>query len=410
MTIYIIRPKAKLVAQSLSLGSRTLTPESRRKQTQQVEAIYREDSSYQTLTEWAEFIKEEKNVKILKGTKNLGVTGTMIIEMTEEEAEESEKESSSLFSVIKDEFHISTNQVRLLIEPDKVTTSSKSENNLTDDDLWHLKAIKHSLSSQVTGKGITIAVLDTGIDSSHPALRGKITKSFELDREQLQVKELANSLDTSGHGTHVAGLICGTRIGVAPNAKLINGLVFPKGEGGLVNFIRAFEWVANYPEVQILNISAGLPGFIPIMEDMVSDLLAVGILPVCASGNDGPDYSCSPGNHRSVVSVGASNNESQVWHRSGSAEITINHHAYKIPHLVAPGEAVYSSVVQGGYEAWNGTSMATPIVSGVAALLLEKYPNLTVSKLRAELLRRCKLLEEPKERQGSGLIQVGDLS
>ncbi len=402
MPIYIIRPKANIVSQSLSLGSHKLTLESRRQQTQEVETVYREDSTYRTLTQWAEDIQGKRDIKFLKSPEKLGITGTAIIEMSEDEAKNAQKKLLE-FSILKD-------QTLDLIKPDKITTGFRSEDDLTDNDLWHLKAIKYSSQHQVTGKGITIAVLDTGIDSSHPALRGKITKSVEFDIKQGQVKELANSLDTDGHGTHVAGLICGNRIGVAPDATLTNGLMLPKGRGSLANFIIALEWAAYNPEVQIVNVSAGLTGFVPEMEEVIRDMLAVGVLPVCASGNEGRTGTCSPGNYKSVLSVGASNNKGKVWLRSSSETMNVNYSSYNIPHLVAPGEQVYSSVVQGGYEAWNGTSMATPIVSGVAALLLERYPDLTVLELREELLSRCQFLEQPKERQGLGLIQVGDLS
>jgi len=75
--------------------------------------------------------------------------------------------------------------------------------------------------------------------------------------------------------------------------------------------------------------------------------------------------------------------------------------------LVAPGEGVYSSVQGGGYEAWDGTSMATPIVSGVAALILEKYSKqMNVGQLFDALLNNCKDLGQDKERQGKGLVQV----
>ncbi|MDJ0843920.1 S8 family peptidase [Crocosphaera sp.] len=402
MPIYIIRPKANLVSQSLSLVSRKFTLESRRQQTQEVESVYREDSSYQTLIQWAEDMKGKENIQILKSPEKLGVTGTIIIEMPEEDAKNTQQQLPE-FSILKD-------QPIDLIKPDKVTTSFKSENDLKDDDLWHLKAIKYTLPPQVTGKDITIAVLDTGIDSFHPSLRAKVSKSVEFDILQGQVKELTNSLDTEGHGTHVAGLICGRRIGIAPDATLINGLMIPKGRGSLANFIIALEWAANNPEIQIVNVSAGLQGFFSDMEEVISDMLAVGVLPVCASGNEGRDRTRSPGNYRSVLSVGASNKQGRVTSFSSSGTLTVENTTYNIPHLVAPGEAVYSSVVQGGYEAWNGTSMATPIVSGVAALILERYPDLTVLDLREELLNRCELLNQPKERQGLGLIQVGDLS
>ena len=76
------------------------------------------------------------------------------------------------------------------------------------------------------------------------------------------------------------------------------------------------------------------------------------------------------------------------------------------PDGYAPGDDVYSSVMGGGYEAWDGTSMATPIVSGVAALVLEKYPDITLADLAEELLSTCEDLDLPADRQGAGLVQV----
>ncbi|MGK7938597.1 MAG: S8 family serine peptidase [Crocosphaera sp.] len=402
MPIYIIRPKANLVSQSLSLASRKFTLESRQKQIKEVEAVYQEDTTYKTLIQWTEDIKEKEDITIITSPEEPGMTGTAIIEMSEEDAARTQQQLPE-FSILKD-------QPIGLIQPDKITSSFKQEKDLKNEDLWHLKAIKYGLPSNVTGKNITIAVLDTGIDSSHPALRGKLSKAVEFDIKNRQIKELAHSLDTEGHGTHVAGLICGRRIGVAPEATVINGLMIPKGKGRLVNFIIALKWAANNPEISIVNVSAGIPGFFSDMEDVISEMLALGVLPVCASGNEGRDRTRSPGNYRNVLSVGASNQQNRVASFSSSGTLTVDNTIYSVPHLVAPGEAVYSSVVQGGYQAWNGTSMATPIVSGVAALLLEKYPKLTVLDLREELLNRCEVLEEPKERQGLGLIQVGNLS
>jgi subtilisin family serine protease len=86
--------------------------------------------------------------------------------------------------------------------------------------------------------------------------------------------------------------------------------------------------------------------------------------------------------------------------------IVADNHRYEVPDLVAPGEGVYSSVIGGGYEAWDGTSMATPVVSGVAALILEKYPKIRVTDLVEELLTTCKDLKQNADRQGKGLVQV----
>jgi subtilisin family serine protease len=256
------------------------------------------------------------------------------------------------------------------------------------------------------GQGIGIAVLDTGIDSSHPALRGKIASAYEFDAQAWKAMQQSNSLDTEGHGTHVAGLIAGQRIGVAPAVALFSGIITPKGKGNLATFILALEWVATQPEIQIVNISAGFRGYLPQMDDVIADLLAIGVLPVCATGNDGRNRTCSPGNYRDVISVGAANQQNLVASFSSGGTLRVENHQYTVPNLVAPGESVYSSVVTGGYEAWNGTSMATPIVSGVAALILEKYPNMTVADLREELLLRCQDLQQPVDRQGAGLIQL----
>lgn len=400
MDIYIIRPKANLVANSLSTIDRRLTSDRRKQQTEEVEAIYQEDSQYQNLIDWAKEQNQEE-VRIIKSPDHPGVTGTAIVAMSPEIAKQTETQLPE-FLVLKD-------RPIDLIQPHKVTASYKSEGELETEDLWHLEKIARPENISYTGKGITIAVLDTGIDSSHPALRNKIVQAVEFDIDNKQVKTLDKSLDTDGHGTHVAGLICGDRIGVAPEARVINGLMIPKAKGRLANFVQALDWVANNPEVSLVNISAGLYGFVPDMEIIIEDMLAVGVLPICAVGNEGRDRTRSPGNYRAVVSVGATNRSDQIASFSSSGNLTIQNHNYSIPHLVAPGEQVYSSVVAGGYEAWNGTSMATPIVTGVAALLLERYPKITVLQLREELFNRCRNLGHPKERQGLGIVQVGNL-
>ena len=402
MPTYIIRPNNKIISQSLSLIDRKFDVESRKKQAQEVAQIYKEDTTYQALTQWSQEIEQQKDSHLLKSPKDIGITGSAIVQMSEEQAQETRRQYPQ-FSILKD-------QPIDLIQPHKITASYKTENELKTEDLWHLDAIGLNGQQSLTGEGVTIAVLDTGIDSSHPALRGKISKAFEFDISRKQVKQLSNSLDTDGHGTHVAGLICGDRIGVAPRATLINTIMIPKGKGSLSNFVLAFDWAANNPEISIVNVSAGLRGFFPDLEDIVNDMLSVGIFPVCAVGNEGRDQSRSPGNYRSVLSVGASNSRNKIANFSSGGELfSDDNHRYVIPHLVAPGEEVYSAVVQGGYESWSGTSMATPIVSGIAALILEKNPYINLNDLREELIDSCKDLGFSKDRQGFGLIQANNL-
>lgn len=153
-------------------------------------------------------------------------------------------------------------------------------------------------------------------------------------------------------------------------------------------------------------MSAGLPGYFPEMRAAVAGLLAVGVLPVFATGNEGRNRTRSPGNYIEPISVGATNRQNRVASFSSSGVLVSDNHQYIVPDLVAPGESVYSSVMGGSYQAWDGTSMATPIVSGIAALILEKYPHITVTNLVEKLFDTCQDIGQPPLRQGQGLVQV----
>jgi subtilisin family serine protease len=97
---------------------------------------------------------------------------------------------------------------------------------------------------------------------------------------------------------------------------------------------------------------------------------------------------------------------------SGSGELVVDHHKFAVPHVLAPGEQVYSCVTGVGdgdgdlYEPWDGTSMATPIVSGLAALILERYPNISLTDLKEKLYQDAVYdYDEEATRQGGGIVQ-----
>jgi subtilisin family serine protease len=183
--------------------------------------------------------------------------------------------------------------------------------------------------------------------------------------------------------------------------------MIPHGKGSLANFILAMEWAALQGDVSIINMSAGKRGFVEGMEQAVEDLLSVGILPVIAIGNEGEGASRSPGNYDPVLSVGASDKQGKIWDGSSSGTYKVKGSDYNVPDLVAPGKAVTScNIFGGGLIAKKGTSMATPIVSGVAALIFEKNPDITVLDLQNLLLDTCKDLQAVPVRQGAGLVQV----
>jgi subtilisin family serine protease len=395
MSIYIIRPKATSVARSLKLQSRKFTPESRPTQVAEVVDFWQEDPVHREIEHWLE---DAENVS--KHPTYSGITGAAIVEMSDDEAVKMRRELPNAL-ILRD-------QPIELIQPERNVTASKDK--VTAADLWHLDAIALNIARQQgftgTGKNITIAVLDTGIDNSHSELQGKVTESYSFNDRTQQIQSIPCQ-DTDGHGTHVAGLICGQQIGVAPETKLINGVLIPRGTGKLSDLFLWLDWLGTRVDVNIVNISAGIPQYYDGISDLIDTLLAVGILPICAIGNDGFNRTDAPANCKGAVSVGATNSSGQVAYFSGSGKIVNNNHEYNVPYLVAPGEGVYSSVQGGSYEAWDGTSMATPIVSGVAALILEKYnKQITVGRLFDALLSTCQDLKQQSNRQGQGLIQV----
>lgn len=274
-------------------------------------------------------------------------------------------------------------------------------------DLWHLDAIglnaARAAGFDKKGIGVGVAVLDTGI-TEVPEIQGRVKASYSLNPTR---KHSVPPCDTEGHGTHVAGLVAGSRVGVAPGVDLTNVIMLPQGRGMVSDFVNALEFVAESPEISILNMSAGLRGYRPGMRSAVAAVMQTGVLPVIAIGNEERNTSRSPGNYREVLSVGASTMDNKVASFSGGGTMVVDHQSYVIPDLVAPGHRITSCVMDGGYESWSGTSMATPVVSGLAALIIERYPTITSADLQDELLDSALDLHGvPPTRQGEGLAQL----
>ncbi|MGB0384423.1 MAG: S8 family peptidase [Ardenticatenaceae bacterium] len=402
MSIYIVRPKLTFERLSVGLISVKLAPESREAQINAVFSARSQNPVRQDIQSWVADAESRGVTLISKNERDTPVTGTTIVKMSDSEAQRMRQELPNAL-VVRD-------RPIELIQPRRHKTKTVTADKIQVSDLWHLKAIgleaarKQGFSGM--GAGVTIAVLDTGIDPTHPELDQSVTGAYTFDLAQWKAEPMVSGHDTDGHGTHVAGLICGKKVGVAPGSKVISGVMIPHALGSLATFTLALEWAAKRPEVQIVNMSAGLAGYFPEMRTAVTGLLDVGVLPVFATGNEGRNRTRSPGNYIEPLSVGASNGQNRVASFSSGGVLVSNNHQYIVPDLVAPGEGVYSSRMGGGYEAWDGTSMATPIVSGVAALILEKYPDITVTNLVEKLLDTCQDLGQPAERQGQGLIQV----
>jgi subtilisin len=261
---------------------------------------------------------------------------------------------------------------------------------------WGLKRIniRALWDKGFDGKGVRVGHLDTGVDGSHPALAGAIADGdfAEFDLIGNQVRG-ARPRDSGQHGTHTAGTLLGRagprgKFGVAPGAQLVSALSI---EGGQVidRILAGLEWIVSR-NVQILTMSVGLPGYVAAFEELIAALRRNKVLPVIAIGNEGPDTSRSPGNYPNVLSVGACTEDDLVADFSSSQRMARQQDPLE-PDLVAPGVNVLSCVPGGEFAIMDGTSMATPHVAGLAALLRQADPTATIDDIENAIMNSCTL-------------------
>lgn len=257
---------------------------------------------------------------------------------------------------------------------------------------WGISRLKVDLlwAAGYTGRGVVVGHLDTGIDGTHPALKGAIKSYAEFDMLGDHVAK-AVPRDSGDHGTHTAGTIAGRSgsagaFGVAPGAQLASAMVI---EGGQVidRILGGMDWIIG-EGARILNMSLGLRGYTPAFQSIIDALRARNVLPIIAVGNEYANTSRSPGNYATVLSVGAMDSSDRVADFSGSQKFNRPKDSL-VPDIVAPGVAVLSCVPGGGYNEKDGSSMATPHIAGLAALLLEVKPNATAQELEDAIVGSC---------------------
>lgn len=276
---------------------------------------------------------------------------------------------------------------------------------------WGLQAIRASLST-LTGRDVKIAVLDTGVDTDHPDLVGRIeeTASF-VPGESVE--------DGHGHGTHCIGTAAGPaspqqgpRYGVATEARILAGKVLSNaGSGSDGQILAGMAWaVARGARVISMSLGAPVrPGelFPQTYEKLAQRALERGTLIVAAAGNESrrpqrTDPVGRPANCPSILAVASVDKALTTSFFSCGA---INGAGGEI-NIAAPGRDVHSAAPGGGYQSMSGTSMATPHVAGVVALLAEANPGATAADLRAALLSGAFPLAQPVEDVGAGLLQA----
>ncbi len=272
-----------------------------------------------------------------------------------------------------------------------------------------------------TGRGVKVAVMDTGVDPAHPDFAGRLAATKDFTGE--------GYTDNNGHGTHVAGALCGSGAasnglyrGVAPDASLIAAKVLKHDSSGMMsNVIAGLEWAIEQG-ARIINLSLGGKG--PADgDDALSDACNAivrdyGIVVCAAAGNFGPAlWSVGPpGAASEVITVGAATDEDTVAIFSSRGPVGTDDNPQIKPDILFPGTDVIScraSNIQFGeplnewYTRSQGTSMATPYAAGTAALMLQANPNLSPRQIKELLMRTALNLGVRAYEQGAGRADLG---
>lgn len=268
----------------------------------------------------------------------------------------------------------------------------------------------------LTGEGVSIAIVDTGLDSAHPDFEGRIADVVDLTGEGLG--------DGNGHGTHCAGIAAGSGAasgrryrGVAPAATLYSAKVLKaSGDGMMSDVMAGIEW-AQSQGARVISLSLGNTG-----PSDGNDLLSItcdaaveqGCVVVVAAGNDGPLARTigSPGASRRAITVGASNDQDAIANFSSRGPTSDGRQK---PDLVAPGVEIIAARAKGTsigpavnewYASASGTSMATPLVAGVVTLLLQADPALTPAEIKQRLQESAIDLGQGPYVQGRGRLDA----
>jgi subtilisin family serine protease len=284
---------------------------------------------------------------------------------------------------------------------------------------WGLRAVGvTSAFPPLSGRGVKVAVLDTGLDLDHPDFSNKVVEGVSA----ISFVSNVTVQDVHGHGTHCAGTVCGPRqsiggirYGVAPDAELLVGKVFNNAvrpSASDDDILDGITW-AEENGARIISMSLGSErdtgGEFPVLYETVAgrllDRSQDSVLIVAAAGNasDRPSkVVCveNPAACPSIMGVAAIDRQRRIASFSCKQLDAIG-----FVDVAAPGVGVYSSVAGGEFDEWDGTSMATPHVAGLAALYLERTPNLTARQLFAELKQRALALGDAAD-FGAGLVQL----
>lgn len=338
----------------------------------------------------------------------------------------------SLELLVKDRSVVAVipNQKVHLIKPKEIEFRRLERQEAKDKLTWGLKQLQIPefwALSKTKGKGVGVGVLDTGVQGDHPALLKRVEDFVVIDPRARRIN-CDPTFDSGQHGTHVCGIIAGSKtdegvsIGVAPECSLFVAGVLV-GEATLNTLFEGIGWALECG-VDIINMSLGFSYYEPLFAEILTMLRdQYDILPVVAVGNENHGNSSCPGNVRSAFSVGAAEkfprNKLAVASFSSGASLTFPGEVPPVVHkpdLVAPGHQVLSCIPEEKrsdgtyrYSYMSGTSMATPHIAGVAAILMAADKSAPVARIEQVLKETAKhpggAAAAPDNRWGYGMVQ-----
>jgi len=268
-----------------------------------------------------------------------------------------------------------------------VASHSCNEEKLKDEVTNNISSIgaKHFWDQGYKGKGVVVAILDTGCNDHHVDLKDRIIGGYNFTNDSNS--DVTIFEDLNGHGTHVAGTVAASInnlgiVGVAPEVSLLILKVLDyRGSGTVNSLVKAIDYAINWTgpndeRVNILSLSLGLRSSKESLHNAIKQAVSNNIAVVVASGNGGDgdlstDEYSYPAGYNEVIAVGAVDINNEV------ANFT---NTNKEVDIYAPGINIKSTHLNTDYVELSGTSMAAPHVTGALALLMNKYENLTKSR------------------------------
>lgn len=288
-------------------------------------------------------------------------------------------------------------------------TSSKAQSEIIPEGVKDIKA-PDFWNKGYKGRGVTIAIIDTGVEVNHPDLKDRIIGGRNFTSED--GGDVSRYNDYNGHGTHVAGIIAASAngtgvVGVAPEASLLILKILDRdGNGTYESAIAALKYAITQG-VDVISMSLGGPVDVPELHAAIQEAVSKEIVVICAAANSGdgnaltPEYAY-PAYYSEVISVGAATSSKRVAGFSNSNNQV---------DLIAPGVNILSTYLNSSYARLSGTSMAAPYVTGAVALLInwgmERFGRkLTELEIYAQLVRRAVSVGLPATVEGNGMLYL----